>query len=340
MPVETLLWFGFCALCTYGAAHAYRWLAVRNDLLAHPNERSAHTRPTPTGGGVAFVTVFTLGMLWMWYLSLVSDRIVIACIGPILVGAVGFADDIRPLPVWLRASVYVAVAGWCIYWIGFPVLDILGVSVQTGLLGSLFGVLSLVWLQNLYNFMDGIDGLATMEAVFVCGAVLVIGGDWQVAGWNGIALLAMAVCAGFAVINWPRAKLFMGDVGSSFLGLSLGILSLAHATVSVWTWMILLGYFISDACLTITVRLVRGERVYRSHSQHAYQHLTRRFGAAAVLLGILAMDVVWLWPIAVLSHNFPDWAALLLILACAPLLICQFLWGAGQQQPRLDVIRS
>ena len=338
---ESFWWFAACALATWLLAHGYCWVAQKVRILAHPNERSAatHKVPTPTGGGLSFLLVFAAGLLILWGQSVISLQALLAWLGPLAVGGIGFIDDLRPLPVQVRTPVYLAVAGWCIYQVGFPVINVAGYSLETGMAGVVFGLVSLMWLQNLYNFMDGIDGLAITEAAFVCAAVLLIGGDVHWLEWNATLIMLCGVCVGFAVINWPRAKVFMGDAGAGFLGLSLGMLSLAYAPVSVWTWMILLAYFITDACLTVSIRLVRGERIYESHSMHAYQHLTRRFGGTPVLLGILIVDAAWLYPIAVLSHRYPDSGVFLLLLASTPLLVCQYLCGAGQQQPRLNLVR-
>lgn len=338
---QWVIWFLAGAVGTWILAHIYCRFAEQIRILAHPNERSAatHTAPTPTGGGVSFLLVFAVGLIMLWTQAMIGSRIVLACLGPVVVGIVGFVDDLRPLPVQVRTPVYFAVAAWCIYWIGFPELNIGGFQLRLGWTGLAFGWLSLVWLQNLYNFMDGIDGLAISEAVFACAAVLVIGGVPRLAGWQAVVCLLCAVSVGFLIINWPRARVFMGDVGSGFLGLSLGMLSLVYTSVSVWTWMILLAYFLTDACLTISIRLIRGERIYESHNLHAYQHLTRKYGGTPVLVGILIVNAAWLYPLALLSHRSPDDGVFLLILAAAPLLFCEYLCGAGQQQPRLNLVR-
>ena len=342
LPNEMLWWFASCAIASWLLAHAYRWWAVRMHILAHPNERSAvtHTVPTPTGGGISFLVTLSGGLLVLWMRADINDTVALAWLGPIVIGFVGFIDDLHPLSVKVRAPVYFLLAGWCIYWIGFPELNIAGATIDPGTFGLVFGVLSLVWLQNLYNFMDGIDGLAIGEAAFVCVSVLVIGGERNMGDWNATLVVLLGACVGFAIINWPKAKVFMGDAGAGLLGLALGMLALAYHQVSVWTWMILLAYFLTDACLTILVRLFRGEKIYESHNLHAYQHLTRSFGGKRVLIGVLLVDTVWLYPLALLSQIFPNAGSGLLVLASVPLLICQYLCGAGQQQPRLNLVRT
>lgn len=342
MPFRVEILCLACAVATWLLAHGWRIIAPRIRFIAHPNERSAatHIAPTPTSGGIAFLAVFSAALLWLWSTGLVPANTLFACFGPIFVGCVGFIDDLKPLPVQIRTPAYFLASAWTIAWIGFPILNIGGTLIDIGILGYLFGMIALVWLQNLYNFMDGIDGLATSEAIFVLVAVWLIGGGVPWAGWDSVIILLAASSLGFLVINWPTARVFMGDVGSGFLGLLLGALSLAYAPVSVWTWMILLAYFLTDACLTICIRLVRGEKIYESHNLHAYQHLTRRYGGTPVLSGVLLVNAVWLLPLAFLSHSYPDMAAFLLILAAVPLLLLEFLCGAGQEQPRLSLVKS
>lgn len=337
MPFEVLLLI--CAFSSWIAAHVYRRHAVDRRILAMPEARSAHQVPTPTGGGIAIIIVFAFALFDLWLVDLVSDRLVLAWAGPLLVAVVGFVDDLRPLHWKVRFPLFLIGCGWSMSWVGFPTLNIGGIAIELGLLGWAFGTVSLLWLQNLYNFLDGIDGLAISEAIFCCVGVWVIGGGLESNDWNVAMLLLLAVSFGFAAINWPKAALFMGDAGSGFLGLSLGILALAQGQVSVWVWMILLGWFITDGCLTILIRLIRGEPISQAHSLHAYQHLSRRFGASRVLVGIIAVNCIWLLPIAHWAHNAPDHGALLLIFAAAPLLICQFVLGAGQTEPRLALVK-
>ncbi|MCB1692639.1 MAG: glycosyl transferase [Pseudomonadales bacterium] len=338
MPLEYV--FALCALSTWIVSHVYRAIAVEREILAHPEARSAHTVPTPTGAGIAMVVVFFFVMVDFRRSGILDDRTMLAWLGPIVVAAIGFVDDLKPLDWKVRFPVFLAACAWSMYWVGFPELDILGWRVSNAAVGFVFGTISLLWLQNLYNFMDGIDGLAVAEAAFCCIAVLVISGAMHPNAWNLSMIVFLGVCLGFALINWPGAKVFMGDAGSGFLGLSLGMFALAEGAVTVWVWMILLGWFISDACLTISIRLIRGERIWEGHSLHAYQHLARRFGKHKVLYGILAVNVAWLLPIAWWANKSPDIAVILLVLAYAPLLACQFLLGAGQPQPRLVAIKT
>ena len=331
MSPSLLVFSAACTFTTWAIAHAYRRFAFRADILAHPNERSAHEIPTPTGAGISFIIVWSIAVL----LDAGGFRhLDPSWLGPVAAAIIGYIDDRRELPVLPRALAYAAACAWSIYWVGFPEINIGGELFSFGHFGLAFGFLSLLWLMNLYNFMDGIDGLAISQAIFVLSGAMLIGGNVEPAG-----LSLAATCLGFALINWPKAKVFMGDAGSMFLGLLLGVLALSEFAVNVWVWMILLAWFLTDACLTITVRLFRGDPIHRSHNLHAYQHLTRRFGAPKTLYIVLTVNLVWVLPIAYLGHQTPEIAAFLLIFAAIPLLVCQFVCGAGQLEPRLEYFK-
>jgi Fuc2NAc and GlcNAc transferase len=200
--------------------------------------------------------------------------------------------------------------------------------------GAVLAVLGLAWLLNLFNFMDGIDGLAGLQAVCVSvgGACLA----WLAGAPDAgrAPLLLAAASAGFLVWNRPPARIFMGDVGSGFLGLMLGVLALDAARVRpglLWGWAVLLAVFVADASVTLLRRALRGERLSAAHRSHAYQRLVRRWGGhrpVTVLVG--AIDVLWLLPLALATVHWPAAAAALTALAYAPLLVGVWCLGAGR----------
>jgi Fuc2NAc and GlcNAc transferase len=330
-----LLWILItCFVGTILLIWVYKRLALKMMVIDVPNHRSAHAEPTPTGVGIVIALMFSLGALALLYGEMIKVEVLIILIAPVVVALLGFVDDVNHVGWPVRATLHFMAAGWCIYLFGFPVLILFDVQLDLGLAGVVLGALSLVWLLNLYNFMDGIDGLAATEILFVVVAALMIGqsGDGQSGDrWFQPLLLLIVVAAAFLIFNWPKAAVFMGDAGSGFLGLLLGILILDSEIVSLWTWLILSAYFLTDACLTITVRLVRGEKIWLAHSEHAYQHLSRRIGADRTLYAVVFVNVLWLMPIAALSEAFTEYGILLLSLACIPLLVVEFLLGAGQE---------
>lgn len=291
------------AVCAASALTAllHRY-ALAHSLIDTPNERSSHVVATPRGGGVAIVCVFLLFLLgWHWVKGVDFGLLWAILPSGLAVAIVGFWDDHQSLPARLRFGVHLAASAWAVWHLGgWPVLDLGVASIAWGAFGSLVATLGLVWMINLYNFMDGIDGLAGSEAVFVSGAGAVLlwlsGADFM-----PFALLG-AASAGFLVLNWPPAKIFMGDAGSGFLGFALGVLGLhstATGTTSIWPWLILLSVFLVDATLTLLRRAVQGFPVTEAHRTHAYQWAARRVGShKPVTLCVLLINLFVLLPLA------------------------------------------
>jgi Fuc2NAc and GlcNAc transferase len=216
------------------------------------------------------------------------------------VAAIGWLDDHGGVRAWVRAAVHFAAAVWALYWLGgLPELRIGTGTVALGLAGTLLAAFGIAWSTNLYNFMDGIDGLAGGEAVTagLAGGVLLL-----VAGERGIASVALALAAasaGFLAWNWAPARIFMGDVGSYFLGFTFAVLAVASErldAVPLLAWVVLLGVFVFDATATLLRRARRGERWHHAHRSHAYQRAAvalrshaRVSGAVLALNGMLAL---------------------------------------------------
>lgn len=329
-----------CALLTYSLAHLYRLIANALQIVDTPNHRSAHQGLVPTGAGVSFVLVF-----WAAFF-LVSDQevltgssIVVYRLIPalVVVATIGFIDDYHALSWKFRFTVHVLCCCYIVWVTGLPGLNFLGVHVDLGFVGMAIAVLGLIWLLNLYNFMDGIDGIATGEALCVLTYATMITLYFEPGSVAYPVILLLACCAGFLVINWPQARAFMGDGGSGFLGLTFGVFVVTETMLPIWSWLILLGWFVTDASLTITLRLFRKQKIHQAHSEHAYQHLNRATGTVKTLLLVFAINTVWLMPLAALAAFFKDWGFGLLILAYLPLIIVQYCCGAGQTTPKLTL---
>lgn len=317
-----------------------RRYALKSNLIDMPNQRSSHTLPTPRGGGMAIVMVFLFSMGALFALGMLTQTQSWALVGAGAgVAMIGFLDDHRHIPAGWRLLAHFIGAGWGLYWLGgFPPLNLFGQVIDLGGFGHIFGLFYLVWLLNLYNFMDGIDGIAGIEAITVClGGILLflLSGNDDL--WLEPALLAAAT-AGFLVWNFPPAKIFMGDAGSGFLGIILGLISIQAAWLNpnlFWSWLCLLGVFIVDATWTLWRRFRRGERLHEAHRSHAYQFAARRFGShRAVTLFVGAVNLFWLLPLAIsialgiLNGIFG------LVLAYLPLLLTAITFNAGSAEDR------
>lgn len=287
-----VIWImGLAFVGAYGLTGVVRRYTLRRGIIDVPNARSSHVVATPRGGGLAIVIVFLACIIMLALRGFVSATVAASlCGGGFLVAAVGWLDDRRGLPATLRAAAHFVAALWALFWLGgLPSLDLGTTQLRLGWVGSVLGAVGIVWFVNLYNFMDGIDGLAATEAVSVAGmASIVIGvgrgelllGPEMDAATGGVAsvalvsLLLVPSAAGFLVWNWPPARIFMGDVGSGFLGFMFAVLAVASensGALPLLVWMLLLGVFVVDATATLLRRIWRGERWTEAHRTHAYQ---------------------------------------------------------------------
>ncbi len=253
------------------------------------------------------------------------------------IAVIGFLDDHGHIPArWRLLGHFIAAITGLVLLGGLAPIQLFGTSVNLAWTGYVFGSLYLVWLLNLYNFMDGIDGLASMEAIFVClgGALLYVVSANIEFVWGPIAL-ALAV-TGFLYWNFPPARIFMGDAGSGFLGITLGFLSLQAAWVNpalLWGWLILLGVFIVDATCTLVVRLVKGDKVHEAHRSHAYQYASRQFGGhLPITLSVTGINLIWLLPIATLVALGSLDGFVGLLIAYVPLILLALRFKAGQRE--------
>ncbi len=320
----------------FGVAVIRRW-AGRGKSLDIPNERSLHTRPMPRGGGLAVVLVVLAG-LWLWALRqpMFPWRALAALtLGGLLIAAVSWRDDLRPVSFWIRLLVHVAGAGIVVAGIG--IVGTVGLPCGILCLGWLGLPLTLAWivgLTNAYNFMDGIDGLAGGQAV-------VAGAGWALIGWLGgqpaagaVGLLLAAASLGFLGHNWPPARIFMGDVGSAFLGYmfaGLTVLAAQSDPVFALAGVALVWPFVFDATLTFFRRLSRGEKVWVAHRSHLYQRLvisglshgrvSSLYVGLAVLGAALAVALV------------QGWRSLAAVGAAAMAAAAAALWGWSLRGP-------
>jgi len=319
-----------------------RRYALAHQILDTPNARSSHVLPTPRGGGVAIVVSFLLAMVVWRTLGAVPSALFWALVpAGAAIALVGFWDDHVSLSARVRLCVHLLASAWAVWWLGgWPALDLGGEVVPWGWLGALIAVFGLTWAINLYNFMDGIDGLAGMEAVFagVAGGFLL-----QMGGGDGMPLWLLAAAAGgFLIWNWPPARIFMGDAGSGFLGFALGVMVL-HATTAghttIWPWLILLGVFVVDATLTLGRRAWLRIRVMDAHRTHAYQWASRRFGAhRPVTLSVLSINVCILLPVTLLTVQFPSWVLPACLISLGALGVLAWRFDAGK--PETPAVRG
>jgi len=252
--------------------------AHKHALMDHPNERSSHSVPTPHGGGVAIIAVVLPG----WALSTLSGspfppgELAIILGGATTLAIFSWVDDLRPLSARLRfalQTIAVAAALWAMPGEGPFFGDILPLWLD-----RVVALIGWLWFVNLFNFMDGIDGIAgSQSAAMGIGIALLAAFGGASAGFLPLSLVLVGACLGFLFWNWHPAKIFMGDVGSVPLGFLFGWLLLTLAQQGYFVSALILAlYYLSDATITLLRRAARGEKVWQPHREHFYQKAVQR----------------------------------------------------------------
>jgi UDP-N-acetylmuramyl pentapeptide phosphotransferase/UDP-N-acetylglucosamine-1-phosphate transferase len=276
--------------------------AMRVRLIDEPGRRRSHSVPTPRGGGIAIVAAIALCVgvpLAVWS---PPQLFVIAAL--LLVAAVGWIDDHRPLSARLRILVHWgAVLLLFVPSLFDPTLPPGTIRSTAWGYGGAFLVIGLivVWSVNLHNFMDGIDGLLAMQALFCLGAFAALLAQAGDVGPACAAGLAAAAVLGFLPFNFPRARIFMGDVGSGALGLTIGLAAIAlagHDWGAAATAVVVVSAFVTDATCTLLSRMLRGRRWYSAHREHLYQWLVRSgFSHAQVVALYMTWNLLLVLPV-------------------------------------------
>lgn len=264
--------------------HLFKRIAYRFKIMDVPNLRSSHSRPTPRGGGMAiffsfYLTLFFALLLfqsknfdskWLWGLIL----------GGTIVSVGGFLDDIRGLsPLFRLLAQVIAGSILILFGLSFKTLEIpFWKEIDLGFLGIPLTMIWVVWVINLYNFMDGIDGLAAgvgMIAAFFFSLVAGRTGN-DLVSFSGMILAGCS--AGFLIHNFPPARIFLGDIGSSLIGFLFAGFALIgnhglKGPFPIWIAVLLLGAFIFDTSVTLLRRMLKGEKWFSAHRNHFYQRL-------------------------------------------------------------------
>ncbi|MEW6365601.1 MAG: glycosyltransferase family 4 protein [Acidobacteriota bacterium] len=278
------MWTWLCAgivvagLCWAGVLNLRNW-AGRRGIWDIPNERSAHARPVPTAGGAVLVAVVLPAFL---LLSSLTDeclpRAVVYATGAALVAAVSLLDDLRGLPVWPRLVAYTIASVAAARGVGSldTAVSALGGAAAPQWVSLVITVFWILGMTNAFNFMDGIDGIAASQAV-LAGLTWCVLGWWEgLIGVGGLGCLVASACLTFLLHNWSPARIFLGDVGSTFLGYTFGVITVMAAArngVYALAGVMAVWPFLFDTIFTFCRRLFRGENVFRAHRSHLYQRL-------------------------------------------------------------------
>ncbi|MBI4433259.1 glycosyltransferase family 4 protein [Candidatus Uhrbacteria bacterium] len=322
-----VLVFAFATMLTW----MIHLLAVRKRWLDVPNQRSGHHEPTPNSGGIAFATPFLLALLYLGMLGFHTNLMWALVGGGTLVAGIGWIDDRWSLPARYRFVAYAIASAWALWWMGgMPTLRVGIATLALGFGGTVLAFVAILWMANLMNFMDGIDGLVGAKTVVVgsvLGVLLFQSGQVMYAF---ILWLLVASTMGFLIWNWHPAKIFMGDTGAVLLGFVFGVLAIASeraAAVPALIWWIMFGLFFADASWTTLRRMLRGYHFYEGHRQFSFHRaVLRGHTHAQVTVGILA----WTVPLLMLGVLAWRWEVYLLPLLGVSLLFSAVIWRRYQ----------
>lgn len=325
--------FAAALILTLIGVEIFRAWSLKKGIVDLPNERSLHDGPIPRGGGLVIVSVclilysaitifYTQSFVWS-YLA-----------GAVLIALVSWIDDLYSISFIYRLICHIAAASLLVFEHGYLSvihLPFTSASVDLGVFGAVFAVLWIVWLINAYNFMDGIDGIAGLQAI-------VAGLGWLFVGiflayptlyfYGGILVFA---CFGFLVHNWQPAKIFMGDVGSAFLGFTFAAMPFIASGernegtgLLMLTAILLVWFFVFDSVLTFFVRLIKGQRVWRPHREHLYQTLVisgMSHQLVTVIYGFLSMTIAILLILVLRFSGIFGFLLILTVLATSAFLL-------------------
>ena len=274
-------------------------IAIKKSLVAEVTDRSSHTTPTPHGGGVAIALSWFTGISYLYFINDINSSLYSALMVGIIISAVSYTDDLFELSPKIRLLTQALVALLGLYFLGgFEQLHLFFFTLENEILTNIFAFIMIIWFINLYNFLDGIDGYAGSEAIFLAIAAFIL--------FGGAHFLVLAVTVfGFLVWNWHKAKIFMGDVGSTLLGYNVAIFTIYYSnqeSSNFWIWILLFGLFWFDATLTLFKRYLNKEKLSQAHRKHAYQRLTQsgwthdRVVLASIFINLILFLIVYFIP--------------------------------------------
>lgn len=278
----------------------YRWYAIEKGYMDKPNKRSSHITPTPRGAGIVFVLAWAGLIAVLDFFKIAQINLTFIFVPAFFMALLGFWDDKHNLSYKIRLIAQIALAFLSIYLMlsadlnfgnlyYFFNLKFLSYNVLLVITG-----LGLVWFTNLFNFMDGTDGIATCEAIFILLVAGYIFNHYNASDYTAITVGLAFLLTGFLAWNWPSARVFMGDSGSAFLGFVLAmvmLLTICEHQINPIFWLIITGIFWFDTTVTLIRRIINGDKFTQAHKLHAYQRLVQaNFSHAQVLVGSILLN--------------------------------------------------
>ena len=305
-------------------------------FLDTPSYRSSHKLPTPTAGGLAILISYCIYFLMLSnFMDLYTEPLLILLISLIPIVTIGLIDDYKEINIFTRLIVQILVASFFVYYFQIHEASFKGnIYSQSSIIIIFLSILLSVWLMNLYNFMDGIDGYASIECIFVSfsSALIVYLNNPE----NLIYLYLLGLgfsTIGFICRNWHPAKIFMGDTGSVGIGCIFAFFVIYtgnESIISIYTWLILLSVFISDATYTLLVRIVTKKNFSKPHLTHGFHIITETKNSQLITIkSLIAINIAWVLPLALLSNYFVNYHIIITFITYLPLTLYLIKVGAG-----------
>lgn len=333
-------------ILTLGVIQFYRRFAIYFGIIDLPNERSQHAVPMPRGAGICFYIGFVATLAILYFMELLSLQFTYPIfLGGSVIMLLGYWDDLKSLPASVRLFVQLLGSVFIVALLthGFSKDIEISFLPKWPVLTSIFCILYVAWFVNLYNFMDGSDGLATLTGILGAGIISAVSFFLDN---TEIAIIYSCLCfalLAFLTLNWHPAVVFMGDSGAYFLGYIFGAFALLSKLVydtSLYIHLIVFGMFVVDATWTLIMRVARGEKAYRPHKQHAFQKLVAAgWSHQRVALFYGGVILLWLTPMTVLLLQYSRYSFLFLVIAYLPIFFFVLAARAGTEQPLPTVMR-
>ncbi len=287
--------------------------AIKRNIIDIPNHRSSHSIPTPRGGGLSFFIVWIVSISILYFFNILTLKLLVALLLVVPIGIVSIIDDIISLPPVTRLIIQALCAVIVVFYLGgLQNIDLGFIKINSSFLLNIFLIIGVIWFINLYNFLDGIDAYASIEAISIALGMFLLTKE-------PLYLLLISTVAGFLYWNWPKAKIFMGDVGSTMLGFTLIVLSIYsnnHQSANIIYWLTLSSLFWFDASITIIRRKLNRENISQPHKKHAYQRITQAgYSHKKTAVFSIIINLTFILIVFINSKYLPEIPILSLIIA-------------------------
>ncbi len=311
-------------LTSFILTYTVKWVAQKKMLIDIPNERSSHDTPTPRGGGMAIAITWFLGITYLYFLNQINANLYYALLSGILISGVSFLDDIYTLKSFPRILVQSISTLIALYFIGgLKVIDFGFFSTENIILLNVVAFIGIIWFTNLFNFIDGIDGYSSTGAIVIALTLFFFVKDTL------LLVLALSVL-GFLPWNWQKAKIFMGDIGSTLLGFTIAVLIINYNNTeqfSIINGLIITSLFWFDATVTLISRFLNKEKLNQAHRKHAYQRIVQAgFSHQKTVLLAIFINLL-LFCFVFLSHQFKTYTSSFLLIVLLLLFLLYKLIG-------------